>query len=85
MYMRPLRRGSRVETRTSVLRSIPLYTAGLVSGSLRTPLCSAQAGVWVASRPPDPSVRISVRYLDGSLALAWIFERSGHVCSQEMA
>jgi len=67
-----------------ILRSILLYMAGQVSGSLRTPLCFAQAGVWAVSRPPDPFVRISARYLDGSLALAWIFERSGHVCSHRM-
>jgi len=67
-----------------VLRSILLYTAGKVSGSLHTPLCLAQTGVWAASRPPDPLVWISARYSDGSLALAWIFERSGHVYSHRM-
>jgi len=53
-----------------------MYDISYVSGN------PAQAVVWAASRPPDPFVRISARYLDGSLALAWIFERSGHVCSQ---
>jgi hypothetical protein len=67
-----------------VLCSILLCKAGLVSGSLCTPLCSSQVGVWAVSRPPDTFVRISVRYLDGSLALAWIFERSGHVCSHPL-
>jgi hypothetical protein len=49
--------------RLCILRSVLLYTAGLVTGS------------------PVTSVRISVRCLDGSMALAWIFERPEHVCS----
>jgi len=56
-----------------------IYDISYVSGS------PAQAGVWAAftACPPVLSVRISARYSDGSLALAWIFKRSGPVCSQK--
>jgi hypothetical protein len=74
--------------RLYILHSVLLCTAGLVTGSLHTMLWCSPTGrglrATFMTRPPVPSVRISARYLDGSMALAWIFERIEHVCSHTM-
>jgi hypothetical protein len=65
-----------------ILRSAFLPTAGI--GSLRTVLELSLRWGSLVGVPHGPSAWIPARYLDGSMALAWLIERPEHVCSQEL-
>jgi hypothetical protein len=65
-----------------IIRSALLRTAGLDVGSLHTVLELSLRRGSLGDVPHSLSTWIPARYLDGSKALAWIFERPEHVCSQ---
>ena len=67
-----------------IIHSALLHTAGLDVGSLRTvPELSLRRGS-LCGVPHGPSTGIPPRYLDGYMALGWIFECPEHVCSHSL-
>jgi len=66
-----------------ILRSALLRTPGLDVGSLHTIQELSLRRGSLGDVPHGPSTWIPTRYLDGSMALAWIFEHPEHVCSHK--